>query len=111
MVTANVVEACAAQRFPLCKDTVNAHSALAEEAGVPELIRRAGLMYVYRDRAEFLADIPMSAPDTGARTSAALGAGQAHLRELRDMDTWADVVAIAAEVPDRLIAESARRWA
>ena len=50
------VEACAAQRFPLCKDTVNAHAALAEEAGVPELIRRAGLMYVYRNRSEFLAE-------------------------------------------------------
>ena len=62
-------------------------------------------------RAEFLADIPMSAPDTGARTSAALGAGQVRVRELRDMDTWADVVEIAAEVPDRRIAESARRWA
>ena len=62
-------------------------------------------------RAEFLADIPMSAPDTGARTSAALGADRPRLRELRDMDTWADAVAIAAEVPDRRIAESARRWA
>jgi glycosyltransferase A (GT-A) superfamily protein (DUF2064 family) len=61
-------------------------------------------------RAAFLADIPMSAPDTGARTSAVLGADHPRLRELRDMDTWADVVAIAAEVPDRRIAESARRW-
>jgi len=62
-------------------------------------------------RAEFLVDIPMSAADTGARTSAALGIGQPRLRELRDMDTWADAVAIAAEVPGRRIAESARRWA
>jgi len=62
-------------------------------------------------RAEFLADIPMSAADTGARTRAALGAGQPRLRELRDMDTWSDVVAIAAEVPDRRIADAARRWA
>ena len=62
-------------------------------------------------RAEFLADIPMSAADTGARTSAALGADRPRLRELRDMDTWADAVAIAAEVPDRRIAKSARRWA
>ena len=61
-------------------------------------------------RAEFLADIPMSAADTGARTSAALGAGLPRLRELRDMDTWADAVAIAADVPDRRIAETARRW-
>jgi glycosyltransferase A (GT-A) superfamily protein (DUF2064 family) len=62
-------------------------------------------------RAAFLVDVPMSAPDTGARTTAALGAGHPRLRELRDMDTWPDVVAIAAEVPDRRIAESARRWA
>jgi len=62
-------------------------------------------------RAEFLAGIPMSAADTGARTRAALGAGQPRLRELRDMDTWSDVVAIAAEVPDRRIADAARRWA
>lgn len=62
-------------------------------------------------RAAFLADIPMSATDTGARTSAALGTDRPKLRELRDMDTWADAVAIAAEVPDRRIAESARRWA
>jgi glycosyltransferase A (GT-A) superfamily protein (DUF2064 family) len=62
-------------------------------------------------RAEFLVDIPMSAADTGARTRAALGVGQPRLRELRDMDTWADAVAIAAEVPERRIAESARRWA
>lgn len=62
-------------------------------------------------RAEFLAGIPMSAADTGARTSAALGADRPRLRELRDMDTWADAVAIAAEVPDRRIADSTRRWA
>jgi glycosyltransferase A (GT-A) superfamily protein (DUF2064 family) len=62
-------------------------------------------------RAEFLVNIPMSAADTGARTSAALGADLPRLRELRDMDTWADAVAIAAEVPDRQIAEATRRWA
>ena len=62
-------------------------------------------------RAEFLADIPMSAPDTGAQTNAALGEDPPQLRELRDMDTWTDAVAIAAEVPDRRIAASARTWA
>lgn len=62
-------------------------------------------------RAAFLADIPMSAADTGARTGAALGADRPRLRELRDMDTWADAVAIAAEVPDRRIAASVRSWA
>jgi hypothetical protein len=62
-------------------------------------------------RAKFLLDIPMSAADTGARTSAALGDDPPMLRALRDMDTWTDAVAIAAEVPDRRIAEAARRWA
>lgn len=62
-------------------------------------------------RAKFLLDIPMSAADTGARTSIALGDDPPMLRALRDMDTWPDAVAIAAEVPDRRIAEAARRWA
>jgi glycosyltransferase A (GT-A) superfamily protein (DUF2064 family) len=61
-------------------------------------------------RAKFLIDIPMSAADTGARTSVALGGDTPRLRELRDMDTWSDAVAIAAQVPDRRIAEAARRW-
>lgn len=51
-----LVEACAAIRYQLCRDTVAAHAALAEEAGVPELIRHNGLMFVYRDRAEYLAE-------------------------------------------------------
>lgn len=61
-------------------------------------------------RAKLLLDVPMSAADTGARTSAALGGDPPRLRELRDMDTWTDVVAIAGQVPDRRIAEAARRW-
>ncbi|WP_332682955.1 NAD(P)/FAD-dependent oxidoreductase [Bosea sp. (in: a-proteobacteria)] len=51
-----LVEACARTRFQLCKDAVGEHIALADEAGVPELIRREGLMYVYLDRSEFLAE-------------------------------------------------------
>jgi D-amino-acid dehydrogenase len=50
------IEACVAARYPLCKDTVTDHAALAQEAGVPELIRREGLIFVYRDRTEFLAE-------------------------------------------------------
>jgi glycosyltransferase A (GT-A) superfamily protein (DUF2064 family) len=61
-------------------------------------------------RATCLVDVPMSAPDTGARTSQAIGGDPPMLRELRDMDTWADAVAIGATVPDRRIAESVRRW-
>jgi glycosyltransferase A (GT-A) superfamily protein (DUF2064 family) len=62
-------------------------------------------------RAESLIHVPMSAGDTGVRTSAAIGGNPPLLRELRDMDTWADAVAIAAAVPERRIAESVRHWA
>jgi len=62
-------------------------------------------------RAESLLGVPMSAGDTGRRTQEAFGGDLPLLRELRDMDTWADALAIAAAVPDRRIAESVRRWA
>lgn len=51
-----LVGACARSRYLLCKDTVDEHLAYAREAGVPGLIRRDGLMYVYRGRDEFLAE-------------------------------------------------------
>ncbi|WP_332698531.1 NAD(P)/FAD-dependent oxidoreductase [Bosea sp. (in: a-proteobacteria)] len=51
-----LVEACARTRFELCRSAVDEHIALAQEAGVPELIRREGVMYVYLDRSEFLAE-------------------------------------------------------
>ncbi|AMJ61395.1 NAD(P)/FAD-dependent oxidoreductase [Bosea sp. PAMC 26642] len=50
------IETCVAARYPLCKGTVTDHAALADEAGVPQLITREGLIFVYRDRAEFLAE-------------------------------------------------------
>jgi glycosyltransferase A (GT-A) superfamily protein (DUF2064 family) len=62
-------------------------------------------------RAESLIGVPMSAQETGVRTREALGGNLPLLRELRDMDTWADAVAIAAAVPGRRISESVRRWA
>lgn len=40
----------------MLKDSPALHAALAAEAGVPELIRRQGLMYVYHDRAEYEAE-------------------------------------------------------
>ena len=52
----DLVEACAHTRFELCRTAVDEHVALAAEAGVPELIRREGLMYAYLDRSEFLAE-------------------------------------------------------
>ena len=50
------VRACAGIRLPLCRTTIEEHLAYAQEAGVAGLIRREGLMYVYRDRSEFLAE-------------------------------------------------------
>mgnify|MGYP001157940482 CR=1 FL=1 len=52
----DLVEACARTRFELCRTAVDEHAALAAEAGVPELIRREGVMYAYLDRSEFLAE-------------------------------------------------------
>ncbi|MEN5081649.1 FAD-binding oxidoreductase [Bosea sp. TWI1241] len=52
----SLVERCATARFALCRTAVDEHAALAAQAGVPELLRRQGLMFVYRDRAEFLVE-------------------------------------------------------
>jgi uncharacterized protein len=62
--------------------------------------------------ADLIADIPTSRPDTGARTRAALQASGRHvveLPELSDVDTWADAVVVAAEVPDGRFATAVAR--
>lgn len=41
---------------PLLRDAPLLHQALAEQAGVPDLIARTGLMYIYPDRAAFEAE-------------------------------------------------------
>ncbi|GAA1729412.1 TIGR04282 family arsenosugar biosynthesis glycosyltransferase [Aeromicrobium alkaliterrae] len=46
-----------------------------------------------------LADVPMSRDDTADRTIEALGGQVDLLRTLTDMDTWADALAIAADLP------------
>ena len=46
----------ARQRYPLCKGTVVDHRNSAAEAGVSDLIRQQGLMYVYPDRTVFAAE-------------------------------------------------------
>lgn len=48
--------------------------------------------------AAVLVDVPMSDPDTGALTEKALGKVE-HVAVRRDMDTWEDAVAIAADLP------------
>lgn len=53
-------------------------------------------------RAGVLADVPMSTPDTGARTLAALrasGLRVAPVAELTDVDTAAEAVQVAATIP------------
>jgi len=62
--------------------------------------------------AEVLREIPMSTTETGARTLAALharGLGVAALPVLRDVDTIADAVAVAREVPGSRFAAALAR--
>jgi D-amino-acid dehydrogenase len=48
------IATCAEHRFELCRDTVVDHARWAEEAGVGNLVRRTGLMFVYHSREDFL---------------------------------------------------------
>ena len=50
------VEATARAIRPLIADAPDRHRRLAEEAGVPELVARQGLLYVYPSRAAFKAE-------------------------------------------------------
>jgi D-amino-acid dehydrogenase len=50
------VEATARALASLLHDAPDRHAALAETLGCPEMIRRTGLLYAYRDRAAFAAD-------------------------------------------------------
>lgn len=60
--------------------------------------------------AQVLSGVPMSTGSTGRLTAAALGAAGARVTligELRDVDHWADVRAVAAGVPDSRFAAAA----
>lgn len=48
------VEACARSRYALSRSAVDLHARLAAEAGVSDLLRREGLVTVYRRREDFL---------------------------------------------------------
>jgi len=64
--------------------------------------------------ADQLADVPMSRPDTAARTVSALEAVGAKVRlvhELCDIDEWADAVAVSAEAPQLRLARVLLRLA
>ena len=58
--------------------------------------------------ASALAEIEMSTPDTGEHTRAVLPQPTALLRILRDVDTWADAGAVAAEIPNSRFAAAVR---
>lgn len=53
-----------------------------------------------------LARVEMSRPDTGQRTIEAIGEPLERLRVLRDLDTWSDAVAVAAELPGSRLAQT-----
>ena len=58
--------------------------------------------------ASVLAEIEMSTSDTGEHTRAVLPQPTALLRILRDVDTWADARALAAEIPDSRLGAAVR---
>ncbi len=58
-----------------------------------------------------LVDVPMSDPDTGSLTEKALGGDLEHIAVRRDMDTWDDAVAIAADLPISRLAAAVRALA
>lgn len=62
--------------------------------------------------ADQLAAVPMSRPDTAARTIAALRAGGARIRlvhELRDVDEWADAIDLSRRAPQLRTAQVVHR--
>lgn len=50
------IERCAAVRYRLCASSVDGHAAYAQAAGVGDLVRRTGLIFVYRDRGDVAAE-------------------------------------------------------
>jgi D-amino-acid dehydrogenase len=50
------VKRCAVERYRLCAGSVDGHAAHAQAAGVGELVRRTGLIFVYRNRDEVAAE-------------------------------------------------------
>ena len=61
--------------------------------------------------AHVLTDVPMSRSDTGELTLRALGGDVALLRSLTDLDTWDDVLAVAAELPESHLARAVQQVA
>jgi uncharacterized protein len=85
---------------------VDAVLAMAEDGGFWALALRNPV------HGAVLRAVPMSRADTGARTAAALagrGLGVAYGPVLRDVDTVADAVAVANDVPDGRFAAAVRQ--
>jgi glycosyltransferase A (GT-A) superfamily protein (DUF2064 family) len=55
--------------------------------------------------ASALSTVQMSAPSTGRHTREVLPQPTAHLRTLRDVDTWDDACAVAADIPTSRFAD------
>ena len=97
-----------AQDFAAVADALDSHDAVlgpAEDGGWWVLgVRHAGT-------AARLAQVPMSRPDTGARTGEALaadGSTLTYVRRLTDVDTWDDALAVAALAPNTRMAAEVR---
>ncbi len=58
--------------------------------------------------AQALPRVEMSRPDTAERTIAALGVDVTFLRTLTDIDTWDDVRAVAADLPESHLSRALR---
>jgi glycosyltransferase A (GT-A) superfamily protein (DUF2064 family) len=98
-------ELLAAVTAPLHR--VDAVLAMAEDGGFWALALRDPV------HGAVLRAVPMSRADTGARTAAALfghGLGLEYGPVLRDVDTAADAVAVANDVPDGRFAAAVRRY-
>lgn len=54
--------------------------------------------------ARALREVEMSRDDTGRRTEEAVGGDVVHLRTLTDLDTWPDVLTVAADLPGSRVA-------
>jgi uncharacterized protein len=101
-VTGELLDGCLTA---LLGPRVDAVLGLAEDGGWWALGLRDPL------RAAVLAGVPMSTPDTGRLTLAALrsaGLRVGRLPVLRDVDTWPDAVAVAARAPGTRFAAGVR---
>ena len=97
------VETCARNRYALCRGAVEHHAALADAAGVPSMLRREGLITVFRSREVFA----RGKKDAAIRESLGIHLGELDANALRarepdlaDVYTFASVVEEGAYLAD-----------